>query len=62
LDIQIPKVLGHNSMKQTSDEGIFKFCGFEVIKHTFFGAVPHADDSTRQGYLKEVESIIKESL
>ena len=52
----------HNSMKQTSDEGIFGFSGFEVINHTFFGAVPHVDDETRRNYIKEVEAIIKENL
>lgn len=49
----------HNSMKQTTDQGIFNFCGIEVINHTFFGAVPYVPDETRQDYLKEVENIIK---
>lgn len=52
----------HNSMKQTSDEGIFKFSGFEVIDHVFFGAVPHVDDETRRNYLNDVSVIIKERL
>lgn len=52
----------NNSMKQTSDEGIFNFCGIQDVSHTFFGAVPYVSDETRQGYLQEVERIIKESL
>ncbi|GAV21843.1 NAD(P)H-dependent oxidoreductase [Carboxydothermus pertinax] len=50
----------HNSMKQTTDQGIFGFTGIEVIDHVFFGAVPTVDEETRRGYLKEVERIIKE--
>lgn len=49
----------HNSMKQTSDEGIFSFCGIEVIKHLFFGAVPYVSEETRKDYLKDVENLIK---
>ncbi|MEB3223131.1 MAG: NAD(P)H-dependent oxidoreductase [Candidatus Sericytochromatia bacterium] len=41
------------AMKQTSDAGIFEFCGFEVVDHLFFGAVPSVDDATRQGYLAQ---------
>lgn len=52
----------HNSMKQTTDIGIFNFSGIEVISHTFFGAVPNVSDETRKEYLKEVEKIIKESI
>ncbi|MBF0106484.1 MAG: NAD(P)H-dependent oxidoreductase [Deltaproteobacteria bacterium] len=46
------------SMKQTSDTGIFEFCGIEVLEHRFFGGVPLADQKTLSGYLKEAESII----
>jgi NAD(P)H dehydrogenase (quinone) len=52
----------HNSMKQTTDDGIFNFTGIEVINHTFFGAVPSVSDETRKEYLKEVEKIIKEKI
>lgn len=41
------------AMKQTSDTGIFAFCGFEVTEHLFFGAVPMVDDATRKGYLAQ---------
>jgi NAD(P)H dehydrogenase (quinone) len=52
----------HNSMKQTTDQGIFNFSGIEEVKHTFFGAVPHVTDETRKGYLNEVSRIVKEIL
>jgi len=52
----------HNSMKQTTDQGIFNFCGIEEVKHTFFGAVPSVTDETRVDYLKEVCKIVKEAL
>jgi NAD(P)H dehydrogenase (quinone) len=49
-----------DSIKQTSDDGIFKFCGIEVLGHTFFGAVPYVSEETRKDYLSGVEKIIKE--
>jgi len=52
----------HNSMKQTTDQGIFNFSGIEEVKHTFFGSVPHVTDETREEYLKEVTKIVKENL
>lgn len=52
----------HDSIKQITDMGIFKFCNIEVISHTFFGAVPQVDDETRKGYLKKVENIVSENL
>lgn len=52
----------HNSMKQTTDQGIFNFCGIEVVNHAFFGAVPFVSDEIRKEYLSEVEKIVKTSL
>jgi NAD(P)H dehydrogenase (quinone) len=49
----------NNSMKQTSDESIFNFCGIQEVSHTIFGAVPYVSDETRKDYLKEVERIVK---
>lgn len=51
----------HKSMEQTSDEAIFKFCGVEVIKHVFFGAIPFSTEENRAQYLEEVKEIIKEN-
>lgn len=52
----------HNSMKQTTDQGIFNFSGIEEVKHTFFGAVPYVPDEVRGDYLKDVEKVIQETL
>jgi NAD(P)H dehydrogenase (quinone) len=45
------------SIKQTSDEGIFKFCGMELLGHKFFFAVPAITDVERKAMLEEVREI-----
>ncbi len=45
----------YDAMKKTSDEGIFEFCGMEVIDHIFFPAVLSVDDDTRNQYLEKVK-------
>ncbi len=52
----------HNSMKQTQDDGIFRFSGIEDVNHYFFGAVPYAGDEGRKLYLAEIEKVIKDNL
>ena len=47
-----------NAIKQTSDAGIFNFCGIEVIGHHFFGGVPSSDAQTREAYLNSAEKAI----
>lgn len=47
-----------NSITQISDQGIFDFCGIEVLDHFFFGAVPFVDDSTRKAMLGTVEQVL----
>lgn len=47
------------ALRQTSDEGIFRFCGMEVVHHALFGSVTSVDDTTRQRYLAEVEAVLK---
>lgn len=49
----------HHSMKQTSDEAIFEFCGIEVLNHTFFGAIPLSTTEDREKYLRKVSEIVK---
>lgn len=49
----------HKSMQQTSDEGIFEFCGIEVVKHKFFGAIALSTEEDRKKYLSEVEEVMK---
>jgi len=46
------------ALKKTSDVGIYRFCGFEIVDHVFFPAVPTVDDETRRGYLGKVREII----
>jgi NAD(P)H dehydrogenase (quinone) len=45
------------SLIQTSDEGIFKFCGMETLGHKFFFAVPAITDVERKAMLEEVGKI-----
>lgn len=47
-----------DSMKQTCDEGIFKFCGMKVIKHVFFGSVSNLQDEMTNEYLKAIPLVI----
>ena len=49
----------HKSMQQTTDEAIFEFCGIEVVKHVFFGAVPSSTEEELKQYLSEVSEVIK---
>jgi len=46
------------AMKMTSDAGIYKFCGLEVIDHVFLPAVPMVKDEVRKGYLAQVKEIV----
>ncbi len=50
----------HAVLKRTSDEGIYAFCGMEVIEHIFLGAVPAVTDDVRKGYLLDVVKKIKD--
>lgn len=48
------------SLKQTSDGGIFEFCGIEVIEHFLFGGVTTvASDADRKNMLAQVEEKFK---
>lgn len=44
----------HNALKKTSDEGIYAFCGMEVVDHVFLGAIPVVTDDIRKRYLSDV--------
>jgi NAD(P)H dehydrogenase (quinone) len=46
----------NNSLKQTSDGGIFEFCGIEVLEHFLFGGVTTvATDEDRKHMLEQVK-------
>ena len=49
----------HKSMQQTSDKAIFEFCGIDVIKHMFLGAVPSSTEEGRNKYLSEIEDVVR---
>ena len=46
------------AMKMTSDTGIYKFCGLEVIDHLFLPSVPMVKDEVRKGYLTQVKEAV----
>lgn len=46
-----------DSMKQATDEGIFKFCGMEVVEHRFFGHLDAASKSEREGHVEVLKMI-----
>jgi len=46
------------AMKMTSDTGIYKFCGLEVMDHLFLPAVPMVNDEMRKGYLAQVKEAV----
>lgn len=46
-----------HSMKQTTDQGIFEFCGMNVIEHRFFGHIAAASKSEREGHVHVLKLI-----
>lgn len=48
----------HDALRLTSDEGIWRFAGFEVAEHVFFGAVPSATPEVRAEYLERVKATV----
>lgn len=38
----------------TSDNGIFEYCGMEVLKHVFFESVPSSSEATRAAWLEQI--------
>ena len=45
------------SMKQTSDQGIFEFCGIEVAEHRFFGHLDGSSKSEREAHVNVLKLI-----
>ncbi|HEY4525664.1 MAG TPA: NAD(P)H-dependent oxidoreductase [Candidatus Paceibacterota bacterium] len=48
-----------DSLNQTSDDGIFRFCGIQVLGHHYFSGPGSVDDSARQKMLDEAEQAIR---
>lgn len=45
----------YDAFAHTIVNGIFKFSGFDVLKHHLFGGVPYVDDAARKEMLKQLE-------
>lgn len=48
------------AMKKTVDEGIFRFCGVEDVRHIFFGGVPTSDEERRGRMFRLVHDVLKD--
>jgi len=49
------------SMTQTTDEGVFEFCGMQVEKHLFLGSLPTTDPDIRENMLARVCELVGSS-
>ena len=47
------------AIRLTTDQGIFSFCGIQVLNHSFFSSIIVADDHLLQTYLDEVRETAK---
>lgn len=48
------------ALQETTDSGIFNFCGITEVNHLFFGAVPSVDDKAPHEMLAKVRESAKE--
>ncbi len=48
---------GIKSMEQILDHETFRFCGFEMVGHKYFGSVPTVTDGERKKMIEEVAQI-----
>lgn len=46
-----------DAMKLTTDQGIFEFCGFEVVEHRFFGHMNRSTKAEREGHINQLKFI-----
>lgn len=46
-----------DALARTIENGVFGFCGMEVVQHKFFYAVPTSTDEQRKRMLEEVASL-----
>ncbi|MEN3028436.1 MAG: NAD(P)H-dependent oxidoreductase [Aquificaceae bacterium] len=49
-------------LRKTTDTGIFKFCGIEVVEHIFLYAVPYVSEEERKNMLNQVRKSLEEVL
>lgn len=50
------------SMGQTIDEGIFRFCGMEIIEHKYLTAIPYITENDRKKMLEDLKGFAREKL
>ena len=50
------------SMGQTIDDGIFRFCGMEVIEHKYLTAIPYVTVEDRKKMLEDLKVFVREKL
>lgn len=46
-----------HSLRQTTDQGIFEFCGMNVVDHRFFGHLSLASKAEREGHIHVLKFI-----
>lgn len=47
----------YNALRQTSDNGVFDFCGIEVLHHIFYPSAMSSSEDVLQGYIKNAEDL-----
>jgi NAD(P)H dehydrogenase (quinone) len=50
------------SMGQTIDDGIFRFCGMELIEHKYLCAIPYITEDDRKKMLEDLKGFVREKL
>jgi NAD(P)H dehydrogenase (quinone) len=50
------------SMAQTIDDGIFRFCGMEIIEHRYLTGIPYITDDERKKMLQDLKGFVREKL
>ena len=48
----------YHALNLTSDEGIFGFCGMEMIEHVYFSSIQSVSDEVRDDYIRSVDNLI----
>lgn len=51
-----------DALRLTSDTGVFRFCGVEVVAHKFFGGVAGTTDEVREDYIAQVRQTVAQGL
>lgn len=49
----------YDSISQTIDDGLFRFCGVEVVAHYYFSSGRNSTEPERKGHLEIVVEVVK---